>query len=365
MTSFADVLGNRSRWSCWVGDVLAGLALVPDNSVHCCATSPPYWGLRDYGAEGQIGSETTPELFVERLTGVFREVRRVLHPSGTLWLNIGDTYITKTHGRKHSDPLKDPNAHPHLGPNRQVVAGYRHKNLVGVPWMLAFALRADGWELRAEDIWHKPGPMPSSTPDRCTTAHEQVFQLTKSPTYFYDQFAVNEGRPAEDGWFHTRNRRSVWKIASKPFKGAHFAAYPPALVRPLVMASTSERGVCPACGNPWTRQVEKTRVPTRPALNNKTWKHDATGDKGSQRSAASPNRDPKRHVSLVRHVGWQAGCGCGRDPVPAVVLDPFAGTGTTLQVAVGLGRRALGIELQPDYLKFVRRRMKAITPTLF
>jgi site-specific DNA-methyltransferase (adenine-specific) len=262
-----------------VGDVSESLRAIPAQSVRCVVTSPPYFGLRDYGHEGQIGLEEAPEAFVDRLVGVFREVRRVMADDGTLWLNIGDSYG-------------------------------KGKNLVGAPWRLAFALQADGWVLRQDIIWHKPNPMPESVKDRCTKAHEYLFLLTKSPRYYFDADAIAEaatsrpqqrltatkdqpggaGRRAQGGQnpqcqggtSTTRNKRDVWTIQTQPYKGAHFAVFPEALVEPCVLAGS------------------------------------APGD---------------------------------------VVLDPFAGSGTTGVVALRHGRAFVGCELNPDYAALARERI--------
>jgi DNA modification methylase len=300
----ADVLSGIAAWGVAPGCVMDSLRAMPDGCVHCCMTSPPFWGLRDYGHPGQIGLEDTPESFVAALVAVFREVRRVLHPTGTVFLNLGDTYCTVPHGRKGanaSDPkwngARDRGDLTESGQaNRKPLPGLKHKDLVGIPWRVAFALQADGWYLRQDIIWHKPSPMPSSVKDRCTTAHEYLFLLTKSPRYFFDGFAIAEqastaGQPIKmaDGWdtgpgghgaYHregrekgkhngavqaaTRQKRSVWKIATKPYKGAHFATFPPRLVEPCVLAGTSASGCCPHCLAPWVRVVKSRRVATRP-----------------------------------------------------------------------------------------------------
>ena len=264
-----------------VGDCLDTLRRMPDAIVQCCVTSPPYWGLRDYGHDGQIGLESTPEAYVARMVEVFREVWRVLRDDGTLWLNLGDSY----------------------GDSKQ---------LVGIPWRVAFALQADGWYLRQDIIWHKPNPMPESVRDRCTKAHEYVFLLSKSARYWYDAEAVAEagtGRPPGNkglskyatayealGEYHrtasglekqrpgyeTRNRRSVWTVATRPYSGAHFATFPPALVEPCILA------------------------------------------------------------------------GC---PVGGTVLDPFSGSATTGQVALANARNYIGCELNPEYHELAQRRL--------
>jgi DNA modification methylase len=362
------------------GDALATLRTLPDESVHCCITSPPYWGLRDYGTarweggdpacdhdqrrrerdldskeadyggkardslagrdtcrkcgarrvDAQIGLEQTPDAYVARMVEVFREVRRVLRNDGTLWLNLGDSYAgswgnyggqnrgngtqrTRTAGSQvpnHAyDNLED------FRPPTASVSGLKPKDLVGIPWRVAFALQADGWYLRQDIIWAKPNPMPESVTDRCTKAHEYMFLLAKSATYHYDAEAVKEksvdpdgsaaryaapmwvgnkhesGGYSADGATHTggmktfdgtRNRRSVWTVATRPYRGAHFATFPPKLVEPCILAGCPEGGT---------------------------------------------------------------------------VLDPFAGSGTTLAVAMEHGRNAIGIELNAEYIDLARRRL--------
>jgi site-specific DNA-methyltransferase (cytosine-N4-specific) len=210
-----------------VGDVRQQLASIADGSVQCCVTSPPYWGLRDYGVDGQIGLEQTPEAYVAEMVGVFREVWRVMADDGVLWLNLGDSYNGSggaggdygVGGLKEGQPKY---------PGRKVET-LKPKDLVGIPWRVAFALQADGWWLRQDIIWAKPNPMPESVADRCTKAHEYLFMLTKSARYYFDNVAIAEP---------TRNKRSVWTITTKPFKGAHFAVMPEALVEPCVLASS-------------------------------------------------------------------------------------------------------------------------------
>jgi DNA modification methylase len=309
------------------GDALAKLAELPAASVHCCVTSPPYFGLRDYGCDGQIGLEATPDEYVCGLVAVFREVRRVLRSDGTLWLNIGDSYATSS--GKGSNVPQTNDAAPHRAfragnvaknngnSNRNGICSVpscKPKDLIGIPWMLAFALRADGWYLRQDIIWSKPNPMPESVTDRPTRSHEYLFLLTKSARYFYDHEAIAEpatmkpqarltprdfvngkdaGRAAHrrpdyrirddaEQENATRNKRSVWEIVTKPFSEAHFATFPPALVEPCILA------------------------------------------------------------------------GC---PMGGTVLDPFAGAGTTGLVADRLGRNAILIELNPEYAAMAHRRI--------
>lgn len=297
-----------------VGDCVARLREVQDGFVRCCVTSPPYFGLRDYGVDGQIGVESDVDEYVSRLVAVFREVHRVLAEDGTLWLNLGDSYVTRWGStRAEGRAGLEDNRRTRSG---KVPTGYKEKDLFGIPWAVAFALRADGWWLRQEIIWHKPNPMPEPVKDRCTKAHEHVFLLAKSQDYFFNAEAIREesedrplsswedrkksepvrrGDPGVSGHVthtHTlasrpgRNKRDVWTIAPKPFKGAHFAVFPPALVEPCVLAGS------------------------------------APGD---------------------------------------VVLDPFTGSGTTGMVALQHGRNFIGTELNPDYAVMAWNRITGKT----
>jgi len=267
-----------------------------DESVHCCVTSPPYCGLRDYGVAGQIGLERTPEEYVAVLVEVFREVRRVLKADGTLWLNLGDSY-QNAKGKAHGVDPKQPARRHGLRPQDVTIPGLKPKDLVGIPWRVAFALQADGWWLRSDIIWSKPNPMPESVTDRPTKAHEYVFLLAKSERYYYSNEAIRESsfrageipggsiktsilqpsmraasqRPVAS----TRNARSVWTIATTPYPGAHFATFPPELARRCILAG------CPPGGS---------------------------------------------------------------------VLDPFVGSGTTVMVARRLGREGIGLDINPKYL---------------
>ena len=225
-----------------IGDALTSLQAMPESSVDCIVTSPPYWGQRDYGHGGQIGLETTPEAYVAGIAAVFREVRRALKPEGTLWINLGDSYATGT-----TAPRKQ-STNPGVGSNRPEAQnsvprcgtpeGMKTKDLIGIPWMVAFALRADGWYLRQDIIWQKPNTTPESVTDRCTKAHEYLFLMAKSPRYHFDGVAIRED--AVDGT--TRNRRDVWSIPTKGFPGAHFAVMPEALVEPCLLAGCPEGG---------------------------------------------------------------------------------------------------------------------------
>lgn len=239
-----------------VGDALEELAKLPDGCVQTCVTSPPYWGLRDYGVDGQLGLEPTPNAYVERLVAVFGEVRRVLRDDGTLWLNIGDSYVSnpasgpRDHGFKRRDGVSDESATPPQAPNAVGgrKAGLKPKDLVGIPWRVAFALQQDGWWLRSDIIWHKPNPMPESVTDRPTGAHEHIFLLAKSKRYYYDHEAIKEDTdPDEPG---KRNKRDVWPVTTKPYPDAHFAVYPPDLIVPCIKAGSAEGDLVldPFCG---------------------------------------------------------------------------------------------------------------------
>lgn len=325
-----------------VGDCIEMMRTLPDKSVHTCVTSPPYFALRDYGVDGQIGLEASPREFIDRLVLVFREVHRVLRDDGTLWVNMGDSYATGGRGGGGSYMAeRGDGAWQGKGQAsgwRSAPVGWKHKDLMGIPWRLAFALQDDGWYLRQDIIWHKPNPMPESVRDRCTKAHEYVFLLSKSPKYFYDfevikepaicgatgraatfdrsgnavsehvipgqKYAQHRTRPsAPKGSFkgkteamaatgqnafravvEMRNRRSVWSIATTPYKGAHFATFPPDLIRPCILAGAPRGGL---------------------------------------------------------------------------VLDPFGGAGTTALVAMQEGRRSVLCELNPEYAALARARLDA------
>lgn len=324
------------------GNSLEKLKTLPDESVNCVVTSPPYWGLRDYGVDGQLGLEKTPEEYVQNMVEIFREIRRVLKSDGTVWLNLGDSYAQGGSGG-YSDKStlagftnpdtkgRQMQAKPKT---RKAPEGLKPKDLVGIPWRTALALQADGWYLRQDIIWHKPNPMPESVRDRCTKAHEYIFLLTKSRKYFFDHEAIKEpaayGVPNSPGsiksphgqgftrrakgggkklsqnaifanrkdtqnldkagekiW-HTRNKRSVWSVSTKPFKEAHFATFPQDLIEPCILAG------CPKGG---------------------------------------------------------------------VVLDPFFGAGTTGVVALKHERECIGIELNPEYVSIAEKRLKLKEPT--
>jgi DNA modification methylase len=255
------------------GDCIESLKKIEDGSINTCITSPPYWGLRDYNGESkQLGMEDTPEKFVENLVNVFKEVKRVLRDDGTVWLNLGDSYArTGGDSSKKGRHWDDRENNPNTGHNRYAKdIGLKQKNLVGIPWRVAFALQADGWYLRQDIIWHKPNPMPESVRDRCTKAHEYIFLLSKSPKYYCDMELIREPiKESNKGFIMARartaqgalggknkhnmerrnykeikgaNKRSVWKVSTKPFKGAHFATFPKDLIEPCVLAGCPEGG---------------------------------------------------------------------------------------------------------------------------
>jgi DNA modification methylase len=360
-----------------IGDCLDVLKTLPDCSVHCCVTSPPYWGLRDYGVEGQFGMERTPEEYVAKMTAVFHEVRRVLRDDGTLWLNLGSSYAATTKGSSGVGKNGSNKGTLIIDRRWQVPPGFKPKDLIGIPWLVAFALQADGWYLRQDIIWSKPNPMPESVRDRCTKAHEYVFLLSKSSRYYYDAEAVKEEsvypddnrkerqkpedyaammgdsgqlraviNPSDARTYPYRNRRSVWTITPKPYRGAHFAVMPPDLAELCILAGTSKRGCCPACGKPWERVVDKA---------NPKGRRDRGGPNDGPRDAGIwSGRAGTREYTTV---GWQPGCKCSAGlPVPCTVLDPFGGSGTTGYIASRNGCRAVMIELNPKYAKLAHDR---------
>ena len=296
------------------GDCIESLKTLDDESVNCCVTSPPYWGLRDYGETNQLGLEETPEEYVANMVKVFSEVKRVLTKDGTLWLNLGDSYYNYRPGKGQSlikqtvsNTKQDLPVECSRRGNK--IQGLKEKDLVGIPWRVAFALQADGWYLRQDIIWHKPNPMPESVADRCTKSHEYVFLLSKSSKYYYDHEAIMEEASYKDQprggsknryeqhefggdnkIYNTRNKRSVWTVNNRPYPEAHFATYPKKLIRPCI----------------------------------------------------------------------KAGC-----PQGGVVLDPFGGSGTTAEVANELQRDAILCELNPKYCELIEKRLSLTQMDMF
>jgi DNA modification methylase len=381
---------------------------LPSNSIHCVVTSPPYFGLRSYLPSGhpdkdkEIGLEKTPDEYISQLVEVFASLWDALHPSGVLWLNLGDSYNGS--GKTGGCGKQETNEGSMTKPDNRggYGGGLKEKDLIGIPWMTAFALRKAGWFLRQSCCWIKRSSMPESVEDRPSTSCETVFLLSKSSRYFFDMQAVRKsgvdwgsrdrssaktrrtpGQGAHrglEGVESGRNMRSgdFWfdsvgmllagdldctdddtilgiDVNPEPYKESHFAVMPTRLVLPMILAGTSEKGVCPHCGSPWVRVTEKERVATRPGEDTKT-----TGD-----SEAEGNRDPGRHVTVTRTVGWEPSCECADNvPVPAVVADPFTGSGTVLAVARRRNRHAVGCELNPDYMPLIKKRVGAVTPSL-
>ena len=301
---------NTLRNTIICGDCLDVLKTLPDKCVHCCVSSPPYWGLRDYGVDGQLGLEKTPDDFIDKLVDIFRDVRRVLRPDGTCWVNLGDSYTgikgnTRGDGAGGGKERGEVIGFGGIG-NNGVPVGLKPKEIVGIPWRFALAAQADGWYLRQDIIWHKPNPMPESVTDRCTKSHEYIFLLTKSPRYWYDHEAIKEEGAGVSGGgcfgkqhdtegtmaqsrtydrpnYSKKNKRSVWTVNTYSFPEAHFATYPPKLIEPCI----------------------------------------------------------------------RAGC-----PEGGIVLDPFMGAGTTGLVAYQNRRDYIGIELNPEYKAMAERRLQ-------
>ena len=423
------------------GDCTKVLATLPAASIQCCVTSPPYWGLRDYGtakwedgdpkcehkrdhfgsnpsekqlsnsgsAEGharlvystvcgkcgakrvdsQLGLEETPEEYVDKMVLVFREVRRVLRDDGTLWLNLGDSYNGSRKGAngdgsagKAGDINAGSKGTQQGTFTKSDVIGLKPKDLVGIPWRVAFALQEDGWYLRQDIIWHKPNPMPESVTDRCTKSHEYIFLMAKSVKYYFDNDAIKENSTSfvagtetsirfggnkygdleeqlhrtKSGNEYTdsgkRNKRSVWTVSTRPFKEAHFATFPPELIEPCVLASTSHFGMCAECKSPYKRIVERGEIPDRTTRDNTL--------------GVIPGRNKTTRLNSVdmaviptETTGWGKTCDCASDEVEqCVVLDPFNGAGTTGVVSIQNNRQYVGIELNPEYLEMARKRIQ-------
>ena len=409
------------------GDVLNMLSTLADESIHCVVTSPPYWGLRDYGVEARawplcsyipmpgmsevtvppmvccLGLEPTPEAFIAHMVLVFRDVWRVMRKDATCWVNMGDSY-SANHGSGSVSPVikQASNTGSLLDTSRKPTSGLKSKDLCGIPWRLAFALQADGWYLRSDIIWSKSNPMPESVTDRPTKAHEYIFLMTRNERYFYDSEAVKEnctqdeyangfrggcyvagatdnqemgkrqtvgnkrysfsrktnttpppGQPAQhredrEEVFYSgrRNKRTVWNVATYPFKEAHYATFPPDPIRPCILAGTSARGGCPKCGAPWIRTSAKidTGRTQKKADGWDTGKgaHVTIHRKGREKGETA------QPVTVSISTGWQPTCKCGLQVVvPCTVLDIFSGSGTTGVVSLQEGRDYIGTELSP------------------
>jgi len=406
-----------------VGTVLEKLKEIPDDHVQCMVTSPPYWGLRDYGTakweggkadcnhqvgrfeypasnkqksnsgsaghqarnvcpkcgavriDDQLGLEPTPEEYIEKMVLIFREIRRCLRPDGTAWLNLGDSYAGSMKGSdgKGGFSVKSKVQKGNKGSFVQpspMPSGLKSKDLVGIPWRVAFALQQDGWYLRSDIIWHKPNPMPESVLDRPTKAHEYIFLLSKSQRYYYDREAIREDiKPGADGKMSApklgpdrpkegarnqnvkqyeiikgANRRDVWTITTKPYKGAHFATFPPTIPERCIKAGSSEKGQCANCGAPYKRITIREKVGDNLG---KVKDNPRAGIRGSGLSR------PTDYIAKAHGEKWEPSCKCEYAMLtePQIVLDPFAGSGTTLEVAQKLGRDWIGVELNPEYVE--------------
>jgi len=390
------------------GDVLAKLKEIPDESVQCCVTSPPYYNLRSYLSEdhpdkaNEIGAEKTPEEYVAKLVEVFREVKRVLRSDGVCFVNIGDSYHNL---RTHKDGAVPINT-IHIGSSRanvktfsqtnrnHKIPGIKNKDLLLVPERLAIGLQDDGWYVRSRIAWVKNSCMPESITDRPTSAWEHIWMITKNEKYFWDKEGVAEpatnsgkivslgpksfskgqaagagispsGNGVKDTYTvpPTRNIRNWWLINPKPFKGAHFACFPPEIPTRAIKAATSERGCCPHCRKSWERIIEKGE----PNKEHQTLcGADSTGGYGGKATKDYENaQDPSATKARIlegmvikKTIGWKPTCDCPpHEPIPSIVLDPFSGAGTTLLACKELGRDGVGIELNADYVTLSEKRI--------
>ena len=345
--------------------------------------------LLEFFEPAEIGLEPTPDEYVAEMVAVFREVRRVLRDDGTLWLNVGDSYAGagySNHKGTGGTQRKDGGKQRHLDGT-----GRKNKDLLGIPWLLAFALRADGWFLRSDIIWAKSNPMPESVRDRPTSAHEHVFLLSKRAAYFYDAGAIAEtaesfqrqrsergddhgpknrnadrprrGVPSDNYDKPDRNARNVWTIATQPYSGAHFATMPPDLAERCIKAGTSEKGCCPHCGAPWERVTEKAPV-EQTGITPKQAQYRAQG-LASSKSTIGRTKAWSADEGRVETLGWQQTCHCPEHTAaPCTVLDPFGGAGTTGLVADRMNRNAVLIELNTEYRTLAQKRITADAPLL-
>lgn len=372
-----------------------------DKSVSMVVTSPPYFGLRNYQVADQIGLEATPEEFISAMVAVFREVWRVLHPSGTVWLNLGDSYAgsggaggdyaeggLKAGQPKYKSSMKidrgKRNSKRWGGGNVPVTGNYKPKDLMMIPARVALALQADGWWLRSDIIWSKPNPMPESVTDRPTKSHEHIFLLTKRARYFFDKDAIGEAASPDNSTrnrdttklnntpgrsymaelktnqYLTRNRRDVWVIPTHGYPGSHFATFPPELSRICIKAGSSKKGNCPNCKSPWERMVEK-KFEQQNGLTITAAIRGAGNQKPMDESSGWDG--VPRGSSKIKTIGWKPTCKCYYPnfsewkTVPAIVLDPFGGAATTALVARELGCNSVMLDLSAEYIKLQKERL--------
>jgi DNA modification methylase len=397
---------------------------LPAGSVHTICTSPPYWGLRNYGNDpsvwggdescdhewgegtdesgktcakcdawlGQLGLEPKPEMFVDHLVEIFREARRVLQDDGVLWVNLGDSYANdgKWGGSTGGMHPKDLHGDTGIGRGKRST-GLKPKDLVGIPWMTAFALRADGWYFRQDIVWAKANVMPESVFDRCTRSHEFVFMFTKKQMYYYDYYAIREdsitkigvhklaakaahrlsyqnadGTPrGAETWNNTegkRNKRSVWNVNPKPYAGAHFAVWPEKLVEPMILAGSSEHGCCSKCKAPYERVIDRP-IAEDPGRGDQS-QYVMNKDVLSDRSASSAHRmlgsdyQAQINANPPTTKGWEPTCNCGAEIERCIVLDPFSGSATTGLVAMKNGRDYIGFDANAVYLDLAQARLE-------
>lgn len=369
-----------------IADVLKGLGELEDNTVNCCVTSPPYYRLRDYkgipavewpdGWVGQLGHEKTVEEYIAHVVGVFREVSRVLRKDGTVWLNIADSYAGI--GNPEFNKNRQSRANTKT-PGKSIPPGLKRKDLCGIPWRVALALQDDGWWLRSDIIWQKTNCMPESVKDRPTRSHEHIFLLTKSARYWYDAEAIREkgsgrtpgnktykydgvpGHETKQGILAqsdipqlTRSARDVWTFPSGNYKGPHFSTFPAELPKRCILAGCPSK-VCAVCGSPWVNEVEKgftahdgetkTEYPKGTTSNRLALLRQAARERGGE------------YQNARKVLGLRPTCACNAETRPGVVLDPFAGSGTTGMVAKTLGRNYILIETNSSFETLIEKRL--------
>jgi DNA modification methylase len=346
------------------GNALDKLRELPDNLVQCVTTSPPYWQLRDYFSPDQLGHEDTPDEYIEKLVAIFAELKRVLRDDGVLWVNIGDTYSTVKKGytntfhqaEEASDILSS------MGIDKKTPDGMKSKNLLFIPTRFAMAMQRDGWIVRSEVIWDKANAMPDGAKDRPTRSHEYLYQFSMKQKYFWDYNNMQEdsvsthgnimrfgsrkqkgtNRHDQDRSFENygkRNKRSVWRTSVSSYNGGHFATYPPELIEPAIIASTSEKGCCPTCRTPWGRTLVKEK---------------------------KEDNSKKGYELILVDKGWTPGCKCGEEKTnKCIVLDPFSGVATTGLVALNNNLDYIGIEINKEYIEESKKRLGLVEEQVF